>query len=421
MKANKTAVIAAALLFTTAFACAKVVDTTVARVNSKAILSSDYDKLKKSVLEEYKKNAPQLLGNKDNVTAIEEEVLNQMITDSLLTQAAKDEGIKVKDSELAEGINEVKARFLRGPDGKETADRKLAEKAFNDELKKEGLTYKQFENKIRDQIAVRKLIDAVVKAKARQPAKEDVKKLYDTIQIIMKGDKKQIEKLPKPELEVAAPLAAKLTQLTAEQIKVSPIFIKADASMSEPVRKDKEKLAKDIKKQIEGEKITFLEAIEKYSDDKSPLSTGGEAILVRGVMPKDFDDKVFAIAVGKTGEPIKTEQGFYIIRVNEKKAKKEVSLPMVEGDLAQYLASVNMQKATLDYLALLKEKADIKVLVKFNYEKPAQQAQPAAAAPAAKTEAKKDEQKAEEKKDTPKTEAPKTETKKDEPKAEAKK
>jgi parvulin-like peptidyl-prolyl isomerase len=413
MKPNKTTILAAALLLTATFAYAKVVDTTVATVNSKAILSSDYDKLKKSVLEEYKKNAPKLLENKDNATAIEEEVLNQMITDSLLTQAAKDEGIKVKDSELAEGINEIKARFRRGPDGKEITDKKLIEKAFNDELKKEGLTYKRFEDKIRDQIAVRKLIDSVVKAKAQPPTKEDVKKLYDNIQTIMKGDKKEIEKLPKPELEAAVPLAAKLTQLTAEQIKVSPIFIKADASMSEPVRKDKENLAKDIKKQIESEKITFLEAIEKYSDDKSPLATGGEAVLVRGVMPKDFDDKVFAIAVGKIGAPIKTEQGFYIIRVNEKKAKKEVSLTMIEADLAQYLSSVNMQKATLDYLAQLKEKADIKVLVKFNYEKPAQQ-QSATSAPAAdakkdavKTEVKKEESKTEVKKATPKAEAKK--------------
>ncbi|MDR1123596.1 MAG: SurA N-terminal domain-containing protein [Elusimicrobiota bacterium] len=415
MKVNKTTVLAAALLLAAAFAAAKVVDTTVATVNNKAILSSEYGKLTKSVLEEYNKNAPKLLENKDNVTAIEEEVLNQMITDSLLTQAAKDEGIKVKDSELAEGINEIKARFRRSADGNEITDKKLVEKAFNDELKREGLTYKQFEDKIRNQIAVRKLIDAVVKAKAQQPVKEDVKKLYDNIQIIMKGNQKEIEKLPKPELEAAVPLAAKLTQLTAEQIKVSPIFIKADATMSEPVRKDKEKLAKDIKKQLDGGEITFLEAIEKYSDDKSPLATGGEAVLVRGVMPKDFDNKVFAIAVGKVGGPIKTEQGFYIIRVNEKKAKKEISLPMIEADLAQYLTSVNMQKTTLDYLAQLKEKADIKVLVKFNYEKPAQ-AQPAAAAPVTSgaTDAKKDAPKteptataADAKKDAPKTEAKK--------------
>ena len=228
MKLNKVSVTAAALLLCAAFATAKVTDTTVATVNSKAILQSEYNKLKTAVLGEYKKNAPRFLEIKDNVTALEEEVLNQMITDSLLIQAAKDENIKVKDSELAEGINEIKARFKRGPDGKEITDTKLVEKAFNDELKKEGITYKQFEDKIRDQIAVRKLVDTVVKAKAAPATKEDVQKLFANIQTIMKGDKKQIEKIARPDLETAIPLAAKLTQLTAEQIRVSPIFLKAE-------------------------------------------------------------------------------------------------------------------------------------------------------------------------------------------------
>lgn len=381
MKLNKISVTAAALLLCAAFAAAKVTDTTVATVNSQAILKSEYDKLKTAVLEEYKKNAPQLLANKDNITAIEEEVLNQMITDRLLVQAAKEENIKVKDSELAEGINEIKARFKRGPDGKELTD-KQAEKAFTDELKKEGLTNKQFEDRIRDQIAVRKLIDTVVKAKAQPATKEDVQKLYADIQTIMKGDKKQIEKIARPDLEAAVPLAAKLTQLTAEQVKLSPIFLRIDPGMSETARKDLEAKLRDIRKEIESGKITFLEAIEKYSDDKSPLATGGEAILVRGVMPKEFDDKVFAIPVGKISDPIKTEQGFYLIRVNAKIAKKELALPMIEADLAQYLTSVNMQKATLDYITSLKNKSDIKVMVKFEYETPRPQqpqAQPALA------------------------------------------
>ena len=379
MKLNKISVITAALLLCAAFAAAKVTDVTVATVNSKAILKSEYDKLKTAVLGEYKKNAPKLLEVKDNVTALEEEVLNQMITDSLLIQAAKDENIKVKDSELAEGINEIKARFRRGPDGKEITDKKLVEKAFNDELKKEGITYKQFEDKIRDQIAVRKLVDTVVKVKAAPATKEDVQKLFANIQIIMKGDKKQIEKIAKTDLEVAIPLAAKLAQLTAEQIRVSPIFLRAEAPLSEAARADIRKKAQNIRKEIESEKITFLDAIEKYSDDKSPLATGGEAILVRGVMPKDFDDKVFAIAVGKM-DIIETEQGFYIIRVNSKTAKKDIALPMIEADLAQYLTSVSMQKATVDYITSLKNKADIKVMVKFNYETPRPGAQTATAA-----------------------------------------
>lgn len=368
MKLNKTLVLTAGFLLTTGFLCAKVMDATVATVNGKPVLSSEYEKMKTAVLAEYKKSAPQLLEKKDNVTAIEEEVLNQMITDNLLIQSAKAEGIKVKDSELAEGINEVKTRFSVDEKGNKITNAKEIEKAFNAELKKEGVTYKQFEDKIRDQIAVRKMVDAVVKSKVTPPSKEAIKQLFDDIQIIMKGDKKEIEKLPKERVEAALPLAAKLNQLTAEQIKVSPIFIKAEKTLSAAVLKDKEKQAKDIRKEIISDKITFLDAIQKYSDDKAALASNGEVVLIKGVMPKDFDDKVFSVPVGDISQPIKTDYGFYVIRINEKKAKQDITLSQIQNELAQYIAAVNMQKAMVDYLKTLKDKAEIKVMVKYDYE-----------------------------------------------------
>lgn len=382
MKAIRYTAFAALFVCVAGFASAKVMDSTVATVNGKAILSSDYEKLKQSVMEQYKKSAPQLLQKQDNVTALNEEVLNQMITDELLIQAANEQGIKVKDSEIAQGVNEIKARFAVDEKGNKITDTKKIEKAFNEELKKEGLTYKQFESRIKDQLAVRKAVDAAVKAKAKQPTKEDIKQLFDDVQLIMKGNTKEAEKLPKERLEAAVPLAAKLNQLTAEQIKISPIFLRASKDLSAAALKDKEKQAKDIEKQIKDEKITFLKAIEKYSDDKTPLATGGEVILVRGVMPKDFDDKVFSIPVGEISNPIKTDYGFYVIRVNEKKAKQEVALSQIENELGQYLAAVEMQKTMTQYVKTLKDKADIKVLVKFEYQDKKADAQAAPAAPA---------------------------------------
>ncbi|MDR0952977.1 MAG: SurA N-terminal domain-containing protein [Elusimicrobiota bacterium] len=367
MKLNKTIVFAVGFLLCANLLSAKVIETTVATVNGKAILSSDYDKLKKAVLEEYQQNAPQLLEKKDNRTALEEEVLNQMIADSLLIQAAKQEGIKVKDSELAEGVNEVKARFAKNSDGKEVSKKEM-EKAFNAELKKEGITYKQFEDKIKDQIAVKKMLDSVARANVKAPTKADVEQVYNDILVIMKGDKKAIEKLPKERAEIALPLAAKLNQLTAERVVISPLFLRVDTKNAPEIAKDKEKMARDIKKDIQSGKITFLDAIEKYSDDKAPLANGGELVLIRGMMPKDFDDKVFKLEVGQISEPIKTDFGYYIIRVNSKTGKKDFNLQMISEELERYLTAVNMQKATVQFMESLKDKAEIKVMVKFEYE-----------------------------------------------------
>lgn len=360
----------AALFLGTALLNAKVVDSTVATVNGTPIMNSEYQKIIDTTMEVYKKQNPALLENQDNVTAIKEEVLNQMIIEQLLLQAAKEQNIKVKDSEVNENVIEIKKRFEKDENGK-TLSEKEAQKAFNAELKKEGLTYKQFEQRIKEQLAVKKMIDAVAREKAKAPTKEQTEQLYDDIRVLMKGNETEIKKLSRERLTLAAPLAAKLTQLTAEQIKLSPIFIKVDKNATQANWKLKEKEAKDIKKQITSGKITFVEAIEKYSNDKAALATGGEMILIKGLMPKDFDEKVFNIKVGAISDPIKTDDGYYIIKVNEKKAQKDFTYKDIEPELAQFLTATEMQKANLDYLASLKDKAEIKVMVKFEYSQPA--------------------------------------------------
>ena len=333
-------------------------------------------------MDAYKKRQPQLFENKDNVTAIEEEVLNQMIIEQLLLQATEEQKIKVKESELEEGVATIKGKFKVNEQGKELTD-KEAQKAFEDELKKEGLTYKQFETRIKDQLAVKKLVDNIAREQAKAPTKEQTQQLYDDIRTLMKGDKEEIQKLPKERIEIAAPLAARLTQLTAEQIKLSPVFIKVGKDADASVWKSKEKEAQRVKKEITSGKVTMLEAIEKYSDDKAPLAAGGEMVLIKGIMPKDFDDKVFAIEVGKISDPIKTDEGYYIIKVNAKTAQRDFTYKELEPELARFLAAAQMQKANLDYLTSLKNKAEIKVMKKFEYSAPAQQAaqqQPAQAA-----------------------------------------
>lgn len=369
MKVNKT-ILLGALTMLALGTNAKVIDSSVATVNSKPILSSQYDKMTKAVLAQYEQKAPQILQDQNSVNAIKEEVLNQMISEELMLQAAQKEGIKVKDSELAQAINSIKQRFMVDEKGKERS-KKEADNAFNAALKEEGMSYKQFENKTKEQLAVRKMVDSIVKANAKTPTAAEVKQLFDDIKIIMKGDKQKVEKLDKERVALALPLAAKLNQLTAEQIKISPVFIKADKTLSKTALKDKENEARRIRKDIKNGKITMLDAIKLYSDDKSPLATGGEVILIKGVMPKDFDNKIFNVAVGDISEPLQTEGGFYIIRVNEKRAKQDVTLDKIQNELGQYIYAANMQKAMEDYLVSLKDKADVKVMVKFDYTDPA--------------------------------------------------
>ena len=384
MKINKITVLTAALLMGASLLNAKVVDSTVATVNGQAILSSQYNKLLDTVMSNYLAKNPQILQDPNNVALLKQEALNELITETLLNQNAKKEGIKVKDSEVADAINEIKARFAVDPiTGQRITDQKVIDNNFNAELKKEGITYAQFESRIKDQIAMRKLVDNVVNSKISAPTKEEVKALYDDVILVMSGDQEKIKALPKDRLEKAIPLAAKLNQLTAEQIRISPIFVKFENNTPAEISA-KEKLAKSIRKEVKKGKKTMIELIEKYSDDKAPLATGGEMILIKGVMPKDFDEKIFAVNVGDVSEPIKTDNGFYVIKVQEKKAKRDFTFEQVAPDMAQYLTAVKMQDEMLKYLNTLKEKSKIKVMIKFD-----EPAKPAAEKSATPSSAKK--------------------------------
>ncbi len=374
MKINKLFFIPAILLMGAGLLNAKVVDSNVATVNGQGISSSQYNKMVNAVLESYKVRNPQILQDPQNINVIKQEVLNELITDTLLTQNAKKEGIKVKDSEVADAINEVKARFSVDPvTGQRITDQKQIETTFNNELKKEGLTYKQFEDRIKEQISVRKLVDNVVNSKVTPPTQEQVKALYDDVILVMSGNEEKIKALPKNRLEQSVPLAAKLNQLTAEQIRISPIFVKFENN-TPPEIKAKEQVAKKIQKEAKKGKKTMVELIQEYSDDKSALATGGEMVLIKGVMPKDFDEQIFAVKVGDVSNPIKTDNGYYVIKVQEKKAKRDFTFEQVAPDMGQYLTAVKMQEQMVSYLNNLKEKSKIKVMVKFDEPKKAETA-----------------------------------------------
>ena len=369
MKINKLTIIPAILLMGT-LASAKVVDSNVATVNGQAISTSQYNKALNNVMETYRLKDPTVLQNPQNIAIFKQEVLNQLIIETLLKQNAKKEGIKVKDSEVADAINEIKARFSIDPaTGQRITDTKKIEEAFNAELKKEGMTYQQFQAEIKDQISIRKLIDNVVNSKVTAPTQEQVKALYDDVVLAMSGDEEKIKALPKERLEQAFPIAAKLNQLTAEQIRISPIFVKFENNTEAEIKAKKD-LAKNIKKEIKnqakkGEK-TMVDLIKEYSDDKSALATGGEMILIKGMMPKEFDEQIFAVKVGDVSDPIKTNEGFYVIKVQEKRAKRDFTFEQVAPDMAQYLSAVKMQQAMNDYLNTLKGKSKIKVMLKLD-------------------------------------------------------
>ena len=163
---------------------------------------------------------------------------------------------------------------------------------------------KQIEQLTRD-VLVSKYIEEVVDTKAR-PSDEELHEFYDTHQDLY-------------------------TEL--ERIRAQHIFSKDPAKL------------KDLKTRVEegGEKFTTLAHI--YSEDPNTKAAGGDLGFfnpggyIQSIgFSQTFSDQVSAMEQGKVYGPIKWEEGYSLVRVNEKVPARVVPYEDVVDDIANRMA-----------------------------------------------------------------------------------
>ena len=349
---------------------AKVMESSVATVNGKPVLASEYDAYLAEVVAQYQTNAPQFLARPYAEDMLGKEILKELISKELIYQAAQEAKITVKDSEIDEGLNEIKSRFIVDEKtGKE--DPKGAEKRFNEALKKQGMTLKSYKAKLSKEIASRKILEQELKKNIVPVEEADAKALYEDVQAVLKNNTKKIKAMEKDNpahLKEVQAIAAKLKQLSAEQVRLGHIYLATTKDMSDADKAKKAELAKKIKKEIDGG-MDFSVAVKTYSEDPQAAASGGDMILIKGIAPKEIDAKAFTLAVGKVSDPIKTDVGYHIIKVKEKRAERPIEFDEIKNDLGQYLAQTRVLEAQAKYLSGLADKADIKVTKEFEIDK----------------------------------------------------
>lgn len=390
-KMNKLALLALALTVGVGVQ-AKVMESSVATVNGRPVLSSEYDSYLSGVVEQYKVAAPQILQQPYAQDVLGREVLKELISKELLYQAADEAKIQVKDSDIDAGINEIKARFMVDEKtGKE--DPKGADKRFSEALKKQHMSLKTYKEKIKKDIAVRKLVEQRITTTVKPVEEADVKALYSDVETCLKGNTKKMKALEQKDparFKEAMAIAAKLKQLTAEQVRIGHIYLAVTKDMKPEEVKAKEETAKKIKKELDGGK-EFSTAVKEYTEDKAALASGGDMILIKGITPKALDQQAFSLPVGEVSAPIKTDVGFHIIKIKEKRAEKQIGYDDIKRDLAQYLAQQKIQTTLAAYIGELYDKADVKITKTFESDKLLEEA--AKADEAAKKETSKESKK----------------------------
>jgi parvulin-like peptidyl-prolyl isomerase len=338
------ALIMTAFMTAGVFAASEIGEKTLAVVNGEPVFASDFNNTLLPVLEQYKQSVPQAEQSDARINEIKDAVLNQKIEEVLLKQEVKKQKIKVSKKEIQEGMDQVKKRFASEAD-------------FNAELKKENISASEFEKRLTDQLSTMKLVRQSVESKLKVPTLEQVKDFYDKVAIKMKGGETG---LSKEDDLLAANVANYLKRASGEQVRLRQIFVNSPKTASAEEKKAASSRVENIKKSLKNGEA-FADAASKYSEDPVSKNRGGDlGIVVRGDLLPEIDKKVFSMTVGDyTKEPVQTDTGYHFLRVEEKRASKEVAFDDVKNEIGELLYQSQARKAYADWISGLKEKANI--------------------------------------------------------------
>lgn len=134
-----------------------------------------------------------------------------------------------------------------------------------------------------------------------------------------------------------------------EQIRLSHIMTKSEATIKKAYERIKN-----------GE--DFAKVAKEVSEDKESAKAGGDiGEFEKGNMPPEFDKAVQKVKKGEISTPIKTEFGYHIIKVTDRKKGKNVDISNIKEDIRRVLLQ-EKQKEILDkYLQDIKKMYKVKI------------------------------------------------------------
>lgn len=366
---------------------AETVGKSIATVNGEAIYLSEFQKTWETFLEQQAKVNPGRPLPPEAQKKQKQLLLDQMVEERLLLQEAKKRDIKVPRRQLEEGVMQVKNRFkilapgIKPSEADITRELNAEErKEFLKELKKQDLTEKEFNEKIKGQLTVLKLTEDEVRSRLPLPFKEpkdgeqdqqrELTSSYEkeTKQLFSEIEKKYDQKDFKPEEENDIDqMVLLLKSRLGAQVRARHILIKSSRDEDLKSRSAALNKAKSIKAQLD-KGADFEELAKEKSEGPSGPQGGDLGYFTRGQMVPEFEKAAFSLDVGQISDVVETQFGYHIIKAEEKRAPKKLKYEDIKFDLAGYLYEKKGEERYLDFVKELKDKAEVKIL--YNIDTP---------------------------------------------------
>jgi foldase protein PrsA len=299
--------------------------TVVARVNGVEINQFQLENAAEAVKAGMKTEGMRRDGKVSGKSGIDQKMrvfaLQKLIERELLFQEAKKHKIKVEEEEIEEVLKKSMASFP-------------SEDHFKASLVMSGISLEEYKKQLVYDMTVNKVAAQKVESQRKDTVWEEVKEYYQ-------NNKNRF--------------------VTPECVEISHIFIRCNQFAPEEEKKEAFEKIQKIRKYKED----FAELAKRYSEGPNASQGGYIGTVRRGELHPYLEIAAFKTPVNQVSEVVKTEDGFHLIKVHEKRKEGEVlTFEQVKNDLKRELDNQRGITILADYVGQLKKKAKIQILDK---------------------------------------------------------
>jgi peptidyl-prolyl cis-trans isomerase SurA len=298
-----------------------VVEEIVAKCNGDIITRGDLDRSRRELIETLRESG--LVGDEleKQLADREKNLLRDRIDQLILAQKAKDLNINV-DSEVSKQVSAIQT------------DSQIADpEKFQAYIKERaGMSYEDFKQEMKNRYLTQRVIRDEVSEKM-SVKHEDVEKYYNE-------HKKDF--------------------VREEQLVLQEILISTEGKDAAGAAAA-EKKAKDlVARARKGER--FAEMARDNSDSLTAKAMGEfPAPFKKDMLSKNLEDTVWSQPKGYITDPIKTNNGFLILRVEDHQKAGQAELSEVEGKINEILLAPRLDAAVREYLTKLRKDAFLEI------------------------------------------------------------
>lgn len=299
----------------------------------------------------------QALGGDAGRQILQQQALSQLVEMELIRQEALDQRLLTTDAEVRDVITSI-------PDFQQ--DGRFRRELYMGYLEAVRKTPGDFENEVRTSQSLQRAV-RMFGASLRPLALETEKqKELAEMKANLQFASLPLESLVSPEKLSKADVAAFLEKegvearlnsyyetnkdefSTPEQVRARHILVQFTSEDAESEKKAHEKIMEVAEKAKTGD---FAKLATEYSEDPGSKSKGGDlGFFGRGRMVPEFEEAAFSLPVNEVSEPVKTDYGYHLIQVLEKKPAQTFAFEEVREKIAAELLAEERSKEVLAQL-----------------------------------------------------------------------